>query len=131
MKKHKASAVRNDTIGLLKNSALPLSIENLLQLLQIIHPKTAFSTVYRIMKDLEAEKLVLRVDWRERGSKYEWGQRRHHHHITCTVCSETRDVDDTVVSFNLDHVTATTGFTFRDHYLELEGICANCHERTA
>lgn len=131
MKKHKTSAVREATIDLLKKTALPLTLDHLLQFIQVNYPKTAFSTVYRIIKDLEADKLVLRVDWRERGSRYEWAERRHHHHITCTVCGATQDVDDSVVSFNLEQVTRTTGFTFRDHYLELEGICPMCRKRTA
>ena len=129
MRRPKTSAIRNDMIAALKSSAEPLTLDYILKLIRINHPKTAFSTIYRIMKSLEQNKLVLRVDWRERGSQYEWAERLHHHHIICTVCGQTRDVDDSVVSFNLKRVTTTTGFTFRDHYLELEGICADCRKR--
>jgi Fe2+ or Zn2+ uptake regulation protein len=130
MQKTKTSVICNDIIGLLKNSAEPLTLDYILKLTRINHPKTAFSTVYRIMKRLEQEKLVLRVDWRERGSNYEWAELLHHHHITCTVCGQTRDVDDSVVSFDLEHLTAVTGYTFRNHYVELEGICATCREHS-
>jgi Fe2+ or Zn2+ uptake regulation protein len=89
-------------------------------------PRTAYSTVYRVISRLEAEGKVNRIDWRERGSRYEWAELPHHHHIVCGICGLSVDVDDADLGFSEERIRAATGFLVNHHSIELEGICPDC-----
>ena len=110
----------------LRAYAKPLSIQELHDRVRDRLPTTAYSTVYRIVGRLEAEGRVRRVDWRERGSRYEWAELPHHHHIVCSLCGRSVDIDDADLGFSEARVRAATGFLVDHHSIELEGICPSC-----
>lgn len=116
---------------IIKAYPYPLSLEELHGFISKQLPGVAFSTIYRLAKQLEAEGLIQRIDWRERGSRYEWTGRTHHHHIVCTVCGATADFDDSVVQLDREAVARQTGFVFSQHHVELEGICPACQKGDA
>jgi Fur family ferric uptake transcriptional regulator len=111
---------------LLRTYAKPLSIQELHEQVQAHLPQTAYSTVYRIVGRLEADRRVRRVDWRERGSRYEWAELPHHHHIVCSLCGRSVDIDDADLGFSEERVRGATGFLINHHSIELEGICPEC-----
>ena len=110
----------------LRTYARPLSIQELHDHVRGHLPRTAYSTVYRILGRLEAEGRVRRVDWRERGARFEWAELPHHHHIVCSLCGRSVDVDDGTLGFSEERVRAATGFLVDHHSIELEGICPSC-----
>jgi Fe2+ or Zn2+ uptake regulation protein len=89
-------------------------------------PSTAYSTIFRLVRRLEQEGRVTRVDWRERGSRFEWAARPHHHHIVCSDCGHTLDLDDDDLGFSATRIRSRTGFRVDHHSIELEGTCADC-----
>ena len=111
---------------LLRTYAKPLSIQELHEHVRAHLPSTAYSTVYRIVGRLEAAGRVHRVDWRERGSRYEWSGLPHHHHIVCSLCGRSVDLYDADLGFSEERVRAATGFLVDHHSIELEGICPSC-----
>jgi len=113
-------------VDLLQTYARPLSLQDLHGRVQERLPRTAFSTIYRVVARLEAEGKVERVDWRERGSRYEWAELPHHHHIVCGICGRSVDIDDSDVGFSEERIRAATGFLVNHHSIELEGICPDC-----
>ncbi len=88
-------------------------------------PSIAFSTVYRIIKSLENKGFVERIDWRDRGSRYEL-KGAHHHHLVCESCGKMTDVEDEDISLNLKKIARKTGFVLRSHSVELSGLCQRC-----
>jgi Fe2+ or Zn2+ uptake regulation protein len=111
---------------LLRTSARPWTIQELHDRVREHLPATAYSTVYRIVGRLEAAGRIRRVDWRERGSRYEWAELPHHHHIVCSLCGRSVDVDDRDLGFDEEKVRRATGFLIDHHSIELEGICPDC-----
>jgi Fe2+ or Zn2+ uptake regulation protein len=111
---------------LLRTYARPLTVQELHDHVRARFPRTAYSTVYRIVGRLEAEGRVRRVDWRERGSRFEWAALPHHHHIVCSVCGRSVDLDDADLGFSEQRVRRATGFLVDHHSIELEGICPSC-----
>ena len=107
----------------------PLSLAEVHGLVRIAHPKVAYSTVFRVVGRLEAEGKLVRIDWRERGSRYEWAERPHHHHIVCQVCGSVCDLDCDLFSFQEEEIQKLSGFAVRRHSIEFEGICPSCQER--
>ena len=113
-------------IDLLQTYAKPLSLQELHLRMRERLPKTAYSTVYRVISRLEAEGKINRVDWRERGSRFEWADLPHHHHIVCNVCGESTDVSDDDLGFSAGKIRAATGFVVDHHSIEVEGTCPDC-----
>ena len=111
---------------LLRTWAKPLSIQEIHDRVRDHLPATAYSTVYRIVARLEADGRVRRIDWRERGSRYEWAELPHHHHIVCSLCGRSVDIDDADLGFSEEKVRRATGFLIDHHSIELEGICPDC-----
>jgi Fur family ferric uptake transcriptional regulator len=111
---------------LLRDDPRPFTIHELHARVCKRHPRTAYSTVYRLLARLEQEAKVTRVDWRERGSRFEWAELPHHHHIVCSRCGESTDVTDTELGFNAGRIRAATGFVVDHHSIELEGTCPDC-----
>jgi Fe2+ or Zn2+ uptake regulation protein len=109
--------------------ASPVSLNDLYQFIKTSLPKTAFSTVFRIVRRLEEEGKIIRIDWRERGSRYEWADLPHHHHIVCQICGNVTDIDDTVLNFDENTVKKHTGYTIQRHSIELEGVCPDCQKK--
>ncbi len=126
MKRRNATKVRTQVMTILKSAPEPLSLTQLHRLISRTLPRTAFSTIYRIARDLQVGKTIVRVDWRERGSAYEWAAKPHHHHITCSVCGAVADIDDEVLSINPSAIAQQTGYQVGTHHVELEGICPSC-----
>jgi len=85
----------------------------------------AFSTVYRLTRTLEQEKIVEHIDWRDRGGRYELVG-PHHHHVVCGTCGIFADIDDTHVYIDIPKIARVTGFTISKHVIELEGLCKKC-----
>ena len=118
--------VRRAATEILKTSPAPLSLQELHDQVRKELPATAYSTIFRLLERLEKEGQVDRVDWRERGSRFEWADRPHHHHIVCSDCGQTVDLDDRDLGFSERRIQSRTGFRVKHHSIELEGTCADC-----
>lgn len=114
---------------ILQAYASPVGLNDLYKFIKHSLPKTAFSTVFRIMQKLETEGKVIRIDWRERGSRYEWADLPHHHHLVCQICGKVIDLDDTLLNFDEKRIIKGTGYRLRRHSIELEGICPDCQKK--
>ena len=113
-------------VDLLQTYARPLTMQAIHDDVVRKLPRTAYSTVYRVVGRLEAAGKITRVDWRERGSRYEWAELPHHHHIVCSLCGRSVDIDDADLGFDEERIRARTGFLINHHSIELEGICPTC-----
>jgi Fur family ferric uptake transcriptional regulator len=86
------------------------------------------TTVYRALRDLEAEGGVDVVRDELGGRLY---RRRpadgHRHYLICRCCGSSRPVDSDVVEQWADRIAAETGFAAVEHTVELTGLCTNCH----
>jgi Fe2+ or Zn2+ uptake regulation protein len=107
----------------------PMSLQDLFRAVRISLPATAYSTVFRIVSSLEAAGKVKRVDWRERGSRYEWALFPHHHHIVCQLCGKIADLADADVNYDEKKIKDKTGYITKHHSIELEGICQSCQRK--
>lgn len=104
----------------------PLTLKQLHALVTQSLPKTAFSTTFRIVEQLERHCLISRVNWKDRGALYEWSQRPHHHHVVCQSCESVTDIDDKNIGYDEKKLAKETGFIITDHIVEFTGICKPC-----
>ena len=115
---------------ILQADPTPLTLGDLHARVAAQLPATAYSTIYRLAGRLEREGKINRVDWRERGSRFEWAARPHHHHIVCGDCGHSVDLDDTDLGFSERLIESRTGFRVKHHSIELEGTCADCERES-
>ena len=125
----RTTPAKKAVITLLKCSKTPLTLQEIFNALKQLLPKTAYSTVYRILQTLEKEALIVSIDWRERGSRYEWAGLPHHHHIVCEECNCITDIDDKILNYSDSQVTKETGFIVKHHSIELVGVCTPCQNQ--
>lgn len=113
-----------------KDSPVPLLMTDVFKHVQKSFPTIAYSTIYRIVQHYHSAGQLVAIDWRERGSRYEWARKEHHHHLVCDVCGSVSDVDDSLLNFKVDSISKQTGFRVQDHSIELFGECSPCQRRS-
>jgi Fur family ferric uptake transcriptional regulator len=123
---HRTTKTRQALVSIFQEHPEPLSLSELLFHIRQTHPKTAHSTVFRLVLKLEEEGKVVRIDWRERGSRYEWADLPHHHHIVCLECGTVTDLGCEFFNFKESDIERKTGFSVRRHSIEFEGVCREC-----
>ena len=113
---------------LLQKNHSPLSLGEIYKLVKKQLPKTAYSTVYRIIKKFESVEKVTRTDWKDRGGRFEFANRPHHHHLVCENCDSVVDIDDKILNFNERSISKNTGYIIKNHSIELTGVCSPCQQ---
>jgi Fur family ferric uptake transcriptional regulator len=86
------------------------------------------ATVYRVLEQLVALRLVHRVDLGEGVARFEpalpGGE--HHHHLVCDDCGRVEPFSDPGLERALSRVAGTRGYDLDAHDVVLRGACADC-----
>lgn len=54
----------------------------------------------------------------------------HHHHLVCSRCGRTAEVEDCGVAAAVDEIARRSGYRVETHRLELFGLCRHCQAKT-
>jgi Fur family ferric uptake transcriptional regulator len=54
----------------------------------------------------------------------------HHHHIVCSRCGRTTEVEDLGLAAAVDEIARRSGYRIDAHRLELFGLCRHCQTKT-
>jgi len=84
------------------------------------------ATVFRTLEVLEALGAVERLDLPSGDHAYVVCRRAHHHHVVCSRCGRTSEIDDGGLRFLVSEIARRTGYRVDDHRLELFGLCPAC-----
>lgn len=85
------------------------------------------ATVFRTLDLLLSLGAVERIDLPEGEHAYvACAPSKHHHHVICTACGLSTDVDDAGMVQLASAVAARSGYRVATHRLELYGICPGC-----
>lgn len=89
--------------------------------------------VYRALEALTGAGILTRTDLRKGGAHYEFlHEGHHHHHITCTDCGTTEDVEgceDAAIESKVLRRSRSFS-TVESHALEFFGTCSRCAKRS-
>lgn len=113
-------------IGALKRAGKFASAQSVYQLLRKDGESTGLATVYRTLQKAAARNTVdvLRKDDGE--ALYRLCETGHHHHLVCTSCGKTIEVEGSSVERWANTVAKNNGFRKVSHVVELFGLCAKC-----
>jgi Fur family ferric uptake transcriptional regulator len=84
------------------------------------------ATVFRTLEVLEELGAVERLDLPSGEHAYVGCEPAHHHHVICSRCGRTSEIDDAGLRSLLREVARQTGYRVDEHRLELFGACPAC-----
>lgn len=89
------------------------------------------ATVFRTLEVLEELGAVERLDLPSGEHAYVGCEPTHHHHLVCSRCGRTDEIEDAGLGTVVGDVARRTGYRIDDHRLELFGVCPTCLDREA
>ena len=87
------------------------------------------ATVFRTLDVLAELHAVERIDLPSGEHAYVACEPAHHHHVVCSTCGKSRDVDDAGWRAVVHDIEQRTGYRIDDHRLELFGRCPDCQRK--
>ncbi len=102
----------------------PLLPDDIHRLAIKVVPSLGIATVYRSLKNLQAEGQVCCVEIPGQAPRYERSDKGHHHHFHCRDCGQVFDLQKCVAG-GLKNL-APPGFEVIDHEIILYGTCKAC-----
>lgn len=93
--------------------------------------KIGLPTVYRNLEKFEKIGILTKVEGEE--NRFYYGickikKKKHHHHITCSFCHKLLDFDICNFEDLKEEIEKKTGFSIKEHYLIVKGICKDCQK---
>lgn len=92
-------------------------------------PEIGFATVYRFLRDLTQHGFVTEVRMKGLPARYEWADKKHHDHLTCTDCGAIREFENDEIEKLQTKIATSLGYILTDHILELYGTCPDCQKK--
>jgi Fe2+ or Zn2+ uptake regulation protein len=89
-------------------------------------PPIGRATIFRALDLLIELGAVERLDLPTGDHAYVRCEPAHHHHVVCSACGRSAEIDDAGLRSFVDDVERRTGYVIDAHRLELFGICASC-----
>ena len=84
------------------------------------------ATVFRTLEVLEELGTVERLDLPSGDHAYVVCRRSHHHHLVCSQCGRSQEIDDAGLRVVVGEIARRTGYRVDEHRLELFGVCPAC-----
>ncbi len=89
------------------------------------------ATIFRTLDVLADLDLVERIDLPSGEHAYLACQPAHHHHVVCSGCGRSRDIDDAGLRAVVREIGRRTGYAIEGHRLEVFGRCPDCQAARA
>jgi len=124
----KATQSRMAVAEILKAEKNPISIAELRKKL----PLVSTASIYRTLEALVGAGNVNRINTGTPHASYEMAfGRKHHHHVICTKCGDTEDVETAkdCPALKVQHLARANSekfFSITEHSLEFFGLCKKC-----
>lgn len=125
----KLTQTRKAIIEMLCGSHSLLTAPQIQQRLQELGISINKTSVYRELEFLIANNIAKEVVLSSGATHYESAFHAHHHHITCTNCSTTEEIETNELEQPMTKIEAKArkrGFYVKDHTIEFFGLCINC-----
>jgi Fe2+ or Zn2+ uptake regulation protein len=88
------------------------------------------ATLFRALDLLTELRVVERLDLPSGEHAYVPCARSHHHHVICSRCGRTTEVEDSGVAEAIAEIARRSGYRIDTHRLELFGLCRHCQAKT-
>lgn len=103
----------------------PLSPTELHEGAKTIFPAIGLRTIYRQLKDMSEEGLVVGVDYPGQPLRYEWVSHANHAHFICRKCDRVYDLKREVPDVS---IRPPKGFLVSGQETIFYGLCPDCND---
>ena len=128
---YRLTSPRRWLVETLSTSQRALSPLDLYDAARQYHPGMGLVTVYRTLEKLEALGLVSRVHQPDGCHMFLRSARGHEHLLLCTSCQRAEYVSGDDLEALARAIARRTGFRVDEHWLQFNGLCADCQEASA
>lgn len=120
-----ATGARVAVLQILREGHRHASVEAIREQVLARYPTVDPATVYRTLETLEAHDLAVRVELRDRLTR--WAHvAAGHHHLLCRECGTVIEIDDAPFRRLADELRTSYGVRADMRHLVLHGFCPNC-----
>jgi Fur family ferric uptake transcriptional regulator len=84
------------------------------------------ATIFRTLEVLEELGAVERLDLPSGEHAYVGCEPAHHHHVVCSGCGRTEEIQDAGLRAVVADIATRTGYRVDEHRLEVFGLCPAC-----
>ena len=126
-RKRRNTAQKQIILDTLKKLGSHVSATAVYQQLQLTHPNIGRATVFRVLSDMAADGILLRVTVAGSDDRFDITARPHCH-VHCRLCGK---VDDIWLDCDPDlraHIQSASGFRVEREHIEFGGICRECQK---
>ena len=117
---------RRSLAGLIADQVGHFTAAELVAQARARHLDIGRATVFRTLEVLEEIGAVERLDLPSGEHAYVGCEPAHHHHVVCSGCGRTSEIDDAGLGPVMREVARQTGYRVDEHRLELFGVCPAC-----
>jgi len=120
------TAQRLTVLEALRRAAHTLTAQELYEQLHESHPLLGRATVFRSLDSLVDAGLAQRFERPGHIYAYAACSAEHHHHLVCTSCDSTFEIDEKSIASLTRELSARHGFTVHHSSLDFYGRCSAC-----
>jgi Fur family ferric uptake transcriptional regulator len=127
---HKRGGARRAVIELLDSQSCALTAVEIEDALRTGERGVSRASVYRVLDELEALRLVQRVETGQAMVRYErvCEQGGHHHHLVCDSCGLVMPFSDEALERAIDKLSERVPLRVSEHEIVLHGSCHDCRD---
>ena len=125
---YRRGGARRELVELLGAQTCALSALEIEQALAGGARRVSRASVYRILDELEALRMVQRVEAGGGTARYEAvrGGGDHHHHLVCDHCGALEPFSDEELELAIHRLAERVPLAVREHEVMLHGACKSC-----
>ena len=124
----RSGGARLAVIELLGRQPCCLTAQEIFDELRAEGRRVGIASVYRVLEQLEALKLLWSLDVGDGTTRYELAHPsgEHHHHLVCDTCGAVTPFEDAELERTIARVSERMPFTVDEHDIVLHGQCSSC-----
>jgi Fur family transcriptional regulator, ferric uptake regulator len=127
---YRRTGARRSIADLIGARSGPFTAADLVKEARVRRLRIGRATIFRTLDVLADLHAVERLDLPNGEHAYVACEPVHHHHVVCSSCGSSRDVDDAGWRSVVRDIEHKTGYRIDDHRLELFGVCPDCRRKS-
>ena len=124
---YKLTAARRAVVDVVAGMHETLSPAEIYERARQRYARIGLVTVYRTLDILVEVGVVRRIHLEDNCHCYAPAQAAHGHHLICSSCNQVIEFDECGLEEVLKRMARRTGFRIEGHWLQVFGLCPNCH----
>lgn len=128
---YRLTGPRRWLVETLVNSQRALSPLEIYDAARRAHPGLGLVTIYRTLEKLEELALIQRVHQPDGCHMYLRAAAGHVHLLLCTSCQRAEYFNGDDLEMLVRAIAQRTGFRIDEHWLQFNGLCADCQDASA